>query len=268
MIQDFEPLLYNASSNYALAMETYSLDYLPIFNTSYLRDHFIADRVGRFSDPDFAKQSLFFDPAVDCSRFYPNPAAKAANGKKRLLFYTRPNAERNLLELGVAALMKIIADQSIDPSEWDFFSTLTGVGGNCRPVELSASPSVTLTPLPLLDLDTWAAEMQRADVVLSMVLSPHHGYALLEAVACGATVVTNTWSVKTQERLKDLSPQIIAGSPTIEGIAGTLVEAMTQQPSTEDNPPSLSYPSSWEDSWRPLVPELLDFFASCGIRPS
>ena len=268
LIQDFEPLIHNASANYALALETYSLDMLPIFNSSLLRDYFIHEKVGRFADSTFANTSLYFEPAVDPAIFFPPQPPKKAR-KKRLLFYTRPEAQRNLLEIGIGALMKILAEGRCNPDEWEFLSTDTGVAGKCRPVVLSTSPEVILKPLAMRDLTTWADEIRNVDIMLSLILSPHTSYPPLEAAVCGALVVTNTWSVKTEERLRTISPNIIAGTPCVEGVADALVRAMAlcdrERPAGAS---ALSFPSSWHESWEPVMPGLMDFLAEHGVKHS
>lgn len=266
LIQDFEPLLHNASANYALALETYSMDMLPIFNSSLLRDYFIHEKVGRFADRTFATASLYFEPAVDPSIFYPPQPLKKTK-KKRLLFYARPESQRNLLEIGIGALMKILAEGRCNPDEWEFFSSDTGVAGKCRPVVLSASPESILKPLAMRDLATWADELRNVDIMLSLILSPHTSYPPLEAAACGTLVVTNTWSVKTAERLSTISPNIIAGTPCVEGVADALVKAMALSDSERPAGASaLSIPSSWPESWAPVMPRLMDFLAEHGVK--
>lgn len=269
LIQDFEPLIHNASINYALALETYSMNMLPIFNSSLLRDYFIREKIGRFVDDEFAATSLHFEPAVDRELFYP-PVEKGKREKKRLLFYARPEAPRNLLEVGICALMKVITEKHCAPEQWEFFSTDTGVGGQCRPIVLSDNPEVVLTPLPLHKLTQWAEEMRNVDVMLSLIMSPHTSYPPLEAAACGATVVTNTWSVKTAERLLTISPNIVADDFTIEGVARALSKAMSSCNDPEraaSDRPLLTFPSSWSESWRPVIPNLLAFLEGKGISP-
>lgn len=267
LIQDFEPLSHNTSASYALALETYAMDMLPIFNSSLLRDYFIHEKVGRFADSTFAAASLYFEPAVDPSVFYP-PQFPKKTKKKRLLFYTRPEAQRNLLEIGIGALMKVLAEGKCNPDEWKFFSPDTSVAGKCRPVVLNASPEAVLKPLEARDLATWADEMRNVDIMLSLILSPHTSYLPLEAAACGTLVVTNTWSVKTEERLSIISPNIIAGTPCVEGVADALAKAIAL--SDKERPAgasALSFPSSWPESLEPVMSGLMDFLAEHGIEP-
>ena len=65
LIQDFEPGFNAWSSNYALALETYGLDHIGVFNEAFLRDYLVAMGAGRYADPDFAARALGWAPTVD-----------------------------------------------------------------------------------------------------------------------------------------------------------------------------------------------------------
>lgn len=246
LIQDFEPLLHAASSSYALALETYSLDFIPVVNMRLLFDYFAENRIGRFSDPAFRAGTLVFEPAVDVSRFFPEP--KGSGGVSRasplphtLLFYARPtNGLRNLFEIGVAALQKAIADEVLDPTRWKFY----GMGEKFEPVNLGKG--AVLKPLPWFTLEQYAATMRRSDVLLSLMLSPHPSYPPLEMAACGNLVVTNRFGTKTPERLAAISRNILAAEPTIESIVLKLSEAVDKLGSNRDFLPKL--PRSWRES--------------------
>ena len=71
LIQDYEPLFHPASTQQALAVETYSLDHLPVVNSQWLHEFLVRERIGRFADAAFVERSLVFQPAVDRTLFYP-----------------------------------------------------------------------------------------------------------------------------------------------------------------------------------------------------
>ena len=267
LVQDYEPNLHPISSNSVLALETYSLDYFPVVNSRLLFDHFVADRVGRFADPDFVREGCWFEPAVDRGLYHPAETAPPPESERRLLFYTRPSAPRNLLELGVAALMRLVGEGVLKPEQWDFHATVTGIEGSCRPVRLSADGAATLIPLALHKLSDWAAEMRRTDVLLSLIWSPHTSYPPLEAAACGALVVTNTCGVKTAERLRAISSNIVPAAPTIEGIADALATAAARAGDRAGRlrGARLGVPATWHQSLQPVLPRLLDFLQAEGI---
>jgi hypothetical protein len=270
LIQDYEPNLHPISTNSMLALETYSLNYFPVVNSRLLFDHFVTDKVGRFSDDAFVQSGCWFEPSVDRKLYFAQNDTRRPNGKRRLMIYARPDAPRNLLELGISALMRLLDEGTFKAEDWEFFSTQTGIGGSCRPVRLSIDGAAVLVPLALQELTTWASEMRRTDVLLSLIWSPHTSYPVLEGAASGAIVVTNTCGVKSADRLRQLSPNIIAGVPTIEGIAEALVAAAAR---TGDLPArnagsQMGLPINWEQSFADCLPRLLDFLQQSGVAPT
>jgi hypothetical protein len=261
LIQDFEPGLQPYSSHYALALETYGLDCIPIVNHPILLACFAEHRVGRFADPAFAKAALAFSPAIDRRHFHPEP--KPAGRVRTLLFYARPRtALRNLYGIGVAALHQAVARGAFPTARW----RLLGMGERFDPEPLG--PSQSLLPLPWRDFETYAAQMRQADVLLSLMLAPHPSYPPLEMAACGNLVVTNSFDVKTQARLSALSPNLIAALPTVESIADALVAAWQRAESETGATDRLDAPASWDESFRAVIPALLDHWRSLTAPPS
>ena len=247
LIQDYEPLLHPASTQQALAEETYRLDYLPIINTQLLRDFLVERGIGQFVDPSFAARALVFEPAVDKQLFFSAPKDVRTPRRKRLLFYARPTTGlRNLFELGVAALQILITTSAIDHEAWDFCA----IGEAIAPVVLGSG--AMLQPLPWRDISAYARQMRESDVLLSLMLSPHPSYPPLEMAACGRAVVTTTFANKDQARLEAISPNIIAVEPTLEAIAEGLLVAMRRGPGEA----KAQLPSTWSESLGDIVPLL------------
>jgi hypothetical protein len=259
LIQDYEPLLHPASTQQALAEETYSLDYLPIINSQLLYDFLVKRGVGRFKDPSFAAKALVFEPAVDRQLFFSVPEDIHEPRRKRLLFYARPTTGlRNLFELGVAALRTLISTGAIDHKAWDFCA----IGEAILPVPLGSG--AMLQPLPWRDLSGYARQMRESDVLLSLMLSPHPSYPPLEMAACGRPVVTTTFANKDQARLRTISPNIIGVEPTLEGIAEGLLLAMRR--GTGEAMAQL--PSTWAESLGGIVPRLYDAVLELRAAPA
>jgi hypothetical protein len=81
------------------------------------------------------------------------------------------------------------------------------------------------------------------------MMSPHTSYPVLEMAACGGLVVTNSFACKTAERLRRISPNIIAAHLTIEGIEAALVDAATRVAAASyDRAAPLALPGTWEES--------------------
>lgn len=263
LIQDHETLFYGASENYTQSDDTYALDHVPIINTSLLRDHLVAREVGLFTDPGFAARALVFEPAVDTDAF--RPAAHEPGRPRRLLFYARPDsAERNLFGLGVAALRAAVQAGVFGEGAWEFL----GMGDRFEPIPLDRS--TTLMPAPWLDFAGYAEQMSRADIVLSLMLSPHPSYPPLEAAACGCLAVTSEFSVKTAARLALLSPNIIGVAPRIDDLLLGLTRAVARSDAGRYEPRqnTLHMPASWTESLAPTVPGLVDILRPTGcVRP-
>jgi glycosyltransferase involved in cell wall biosynthesis len=264
LIQDYEPLLHAASTQFALASETYDLPHLPIINTSLLHEFLTSQRIGRFRDEAFARAALVFEPAVDRSIFHLRETA-SSEARRRLLFYTRPtNGLRNLFEMGVAALQKAVSDGVFDPERWEF----VGMGEQFSPVALGRG--AILRPTKWVTLEGYARQMRESDVLLSLMLSPHPSYPPLEMAASGGIVVTTTFGNKTAARLSRLSPNIIGVEPTIESIAVALDSTVRRLPNIDERERAadLPLPQNWSESFEPMLPRLLDELALLQGSPS
>lgn len=262
VIQDFEAVLHEHGTLHALALETYGLDYVPFVNHRFLAEYLTQQKVGRFADPAFANDAVVIDPALDRTRFFPQLAERT--GKRRLLFYARPrSAKRNLFELGIAALQRAVQQGTFANEPWEFLA----MGDPVAPVELGRGH--VLQPAPWRDFDGYAAQMREADVLLSLMLSPHPSYPPLEMAACGGLVVTNSFANKTQASFAAISPNILAPVATIEGIGDALAEAVRRAPdlAARKAGAALASPASWADAFAPVLPKAVAAFHACrGVR--
>ena len=123
---------------------------------------------------------------------------------------------------------------------------------------LALSGDAVLEQAPWLDFEGYAQQMRQSDVLLSLMLAPHPSYPPLEMAACGGLVVTNSFDVKTAERLEAISPNIITAEPTIEGIAAALGAAVERLADVEGRraASALSLPEDWDDAVLPLIPRI------------
>jgi len=258
LIQDFEPGLYPWSTVHALALETYGLDFRAVVNESLLMDYLVQYGVGRFADERFAEHCSVFEPAVDSGKFYAD-LDPAIDRRKRLLFYARPNAPRNLYELGLLALKQAVRSGAFPADEWD----LAFMGENLQPVPLG--DGVIIKPTPWLDYDRYASLLRGSDVGLALMLSPHTGYPALEMAACGLSVVTNTFSTKTTSRLKAISDNLIPVPATLESVTDGLIEAWRRAEGAvaRRGGAQISLPRGWDEVFEPLVPGVLEMIDDC-----
>lgn len=257
LIQDFEPGFIAWSTAYALALETYGMDFRGIICSRLLAEYLSKNCIGRFADAEFVKQCLVFEPAIDATRFYAED--RHSPRKRRLLFYARPNAPRNMYELGLAALHAAVQRGVFAAEEWE----LLFMGEKLPPVDLGRG--VTIRSYPWFNYERYAQVLRRSDVGLSLMLSPHTSYPPLEMAACGATVVTNTFAVKTAERLSAISENILPVEANLETIVDGLAHAVQRvsSASIRKQHSQLRSPSSWDDVFNPLLPGVFDQWLDC-----
>ena len=255
LIQDFDPGLYAWSSNYALALETYGLDHIGVVNQHQLYEYLIAQGAGRYADPDFARESLVFEPAIDRALFHP-PAGPRTGDKRRLLFYARPTNPRNMLGLGLNALRAAVADPAFQRAEWEFLA----IGGRGSVPALAIGRGLRLTPEPWADYAGYGRLLREADILLSPMLSPHTSYPVLEMAASGGIVVTNSFATKSREKLEAISANIIAAPATEEGFTNALIQAARRVNAGVDSHATLNLPADWHASLSGVAQRMGEIF--------
>jgi hypothetical protein len=261
VIQDYEPVLHEHSTSHALAAETYGLDCAPIVNHPLLLEYLVRHGVGRFADPAFAARAAVIDPAIDRQHFFVDEHRPA--GPRRLLFYARPrSAARNLFQLGIAALQRAAALGAFEQQAWEFLA----MGDPVEDIALGRGH--VLRHAPWRDFAGYAAQMRHADVLLSLMLSPHPSYPPLEMAACGGLVVTNAYDVKSAQRLTALSPNIAAPAPTIEAVGDALALAAARvgDRAARAAGARLAAPASWAAALAPVLPYAIAAFHDCRSR--
>lgn len=256
LVQDFEPLFYPTSTPYALALETYGLDHIPIINTSLLRDYLLTNVIDSHAQQEFVDRALVFEPAIDRTLFYREEHDRV---RRRLLFYARPSHVRNIYPIGVAALRQAIARGILSPLQWDFVA----MGEHFEPVDLGHG--ATLSCAPWLGFDDYARQMRHSDILLSLMMSPHPSYPPLEMGSCSGMVVTNVFANKTADRMTAFSERIIAVEPTVDAVITGLEQAVRRVDEPETRPVS-PLPESWDESFATIMPEIARRLTRLGLR--
>lgn len=218
LIQDYEPGFYAWGPEYADAEATYARDFLPLFNTTVLRDYFAALGYA-CATPD----APCFQPSIDIGR-YASGRRPPSPARRRIAVYGRPTVERNMFPTAVEALELFIADTSLKPSEVEFLS----VGMRHPHIALSGGHRLTcLGKLPMAQYPEWLLSV---DVGLSLMHSPHPSHPPLEMAASGVRVVTNRFGPKDLSRL---SPAILSVDPTPQAVAAGLRRAWDLGPADD-----------------------------------
>ena len=177
LIQDFEPGFYRWSTEYALSLETYGMDFLAIINEKFLAEYLFEAKIGRFADPDFIDRCAVFEPAIDTRKFHPD-VVSIGSRPSRFIFYARPNAARNLFELGIFALREAVSQGLFEDQDWE----LLAIGEAIPDIDLGKGQ--ILRNVPWLDYDSYSELIRGTDIALTLMLSPHTSYPPLEVAAC------------------------------------------------------------------------------------
>ncbi|QDC11473.1 glycosyltransferase [Oceanicola sp. D3] len=213
LIQDYEPNFYAWGTTFAEAAESYGMDYLPVFNTTLLRDH--CANLGLCA-PD----ALAFRPSIEVAR-YSTGTRPARSGPRRLALYGRPEVERNMYPMAIEALERFVVAEGLGRDDIE----LVSVGLQHDPVEFSTG--ARLTSLGKLPWEDYPGYLLSVDLGLSLMLSPHPSHPPIEMAASGVRVVTNTYGSKDLSRL---SPAILSPQPTAEGLSAALSHAWAAGP--------------------------------------
>ena len=116
---------------------------------------------------------------------------------------------------------------------------------------------------PWLNYDAYAELVRNSDIALSLMLSPHTSYPPLEMVACGGIAVTCSFAGKTQQKLHQISLNIIAVPPTVEGIVSGLQEAVERVRVEQQVREHISMPTTWDEAFSQVIPKAVTMFYDC-----
>lgn len=225
LIQDYEPGFYPWSSRYALAEATYhnAEHYVAVFNTSLLHSFFI--RQGYLFP-----QAYSFEPLLHPVLRQQRELLRGTNKERRLLVYGRPGTLRNAFELVVMGLRQWVANNG--GGDWSFVS----VGEAHVPICLGSGKQ--LVSLGKLSIEEYAAELSRAALGLSLMISPHPSYPPLEMAAFGVQVVTNQYGPKDLGALHSTihSTAVLTPEAIAEKLDFAAQRAFEQQQAAEDTP--------------------------------
>lgn len=256
IIQDFEPGFYSWSTQYALALETYHMNFRAFINEGLLAQYLCDQKMGRFAERSFIDQCTVFEPALDRQKFFPE-REKSAERRHRLLFYARPAVPRNLFELGLYALRSAVTAGVFSGEEWEMLF----IGEPLPDMELG--DGISIRSAPWLDYEAYSELMRSSDIVLALMLSPHTSYPPLEIAACGGIAVTNTFACKTAEKLARISPNIVAVEPTPEGILSGLRDGVKRVRENERCYDEINMPQNWDSSFAQVIPKAVEMFHDC-----
>ncbi len=221
LVQEYEPIFHSQSSLRMILDTAYDTPHLPIFNSPELADFFRRQKIGVFSDPTVRDHMVFQHALTPVER--PTRADLAARTERRLLCYARPesHAERNLFEVMVIALRRAI-ERGAFTGDWSFH----GVGSLTPGHSVKLSSDHTMEITPKLPLGEYGRTLPTYDVGVSLMYAPHPSLLPFEMAGAGMVVVTNTYSNRSADHLRAISPNLEPAPLTVEGITDAIIRAV------------------------------------------
>jgi hypothetical protein len=216
LVQDYEPGFVPWSTDSVLAQATYHAGFHLLVNSEPVAAHIRT--VEGLEIPD----DRVFAPVLPLERLATIAARRSARIPRRLAFYGRPTRARNLYGLGLAALRSAV--ELLGPRSRDI--EFVSMGAPTQAIPLGGG--VTLRPGEKLGWDAYYDFLGDTDVVLSLQQSPHPSHPPLEAALAGAASITNEFGGTRVA----LHPGLRAVAPTVEALAGALVDSLGNRPRT------------------------------------
>jgi len=247
--QEYEPIFYPMSSTYALANQAYTFPQYTIFSTELLREFFEENRLGPFAECNEGgkEDTVCFRNAVNV--FPITESNMSLRKRKKFLYYARPerHAARNMFELGILGLSAAIKDGLFDLDQWEFH----GIGSVGSLKKIRLHEGVMLKLMPKTSLNEYLSLLPTYDLGLSLMLSPHPSLVPIDMASAGLVTVTNTFLNKTRERWLEVSSNIVAVPPTVEGIKAGLAIAIGEvgNYSKRIAGSKVNWPTSWKDAF-------------------
>ncbi len=262
LIQEYEPMTFPWGALSSLASQSYRYRHFALFSSELLREYFQRHRIGVYEQGRAAGEacSASFQNAIT-NVTAPPGAQLAARAPRRLLFYARPepHATRNMFELGVLALARALEEGAFRRG-WEF----RGIGTVAGSRRIDLGGDVELDLVPRAAQRDYASLLAEHDVGLALMYSPHPSLVPIEMASAGLLTVTNTFENKTAAALKRISSNLIAGSPTVEGISEALqeAEAGVEQFERRLRGTNVAWSRDWSQSFNEaLLDRLEDFLA-------
>jgi hypothetical protein len=259
MVQEYEPYFLSMNTIAALFQQSYRFPQFQLFSTPLLCEFFKLNKIGVFSQPDAEKSHAVFRNAIQ--KFTPT-LDDMRHRERRILFYARPEAHaaRNLFELGMMALAELARSPDFDADKWKFYG-MGSIGGASR---VRLARDVVMEMLPKTDLQTYTERLPCHDVGLSLMLTPHPSLVPLEMASAAMWTVTNTFENKTAKSLQDISTNLIAVEPTLEGVVAGLKMAISRVDQYEQRLQGsrVDWPTDWSDAFsEEAMQKIVDFLS-------
>lgn len=215
-----------------------------LINTRLLFDHLVAEGL-----PHIQERGSWFEPAFPTRVFHPRGRQK--DSKRKFVFYARPNNLRNLFYLGIEVIEAAIAQQVLDPNQWEIIL----IGKDIPDIVFGDTHAPTkYENMRWLEYAELAGTI---DLGLSLMYTPHPSYPPFDLVASGAVVVTNRFANK--QDLSHYSANLICAEPERDALVAAIREGValaTNSPERKKNFGCNGLGTDWNQSFSAVIEQL------------
>lgn len=178
LVQDYEPGFSAWSTHFAAASATYHAGFHLLVNSTP-----VAAYLRQVEGITVAPEQVFH-PQLDLARLAQCSSERLLGDTTRILFYGRPSKPRNMFDLGVASLKAL--SRRI-PMTTDL--TILSAGEAHQDIALPNGRAIR--SLGKLSWDHYYSVLSQTDIVFNLQMSPHPSHLPLDALAAGASAVSN-----------------------------------------------------------------------------
>jgi hypothetical protein len=160
-----------------------------------------------------------------------------------------------MFELGVLALARGV-HEGLFADGWE----LRGIGTVNAGRSVSLGGGASLELWPRADQESYGDLLREHDVGLALMYTPHPSLVPIEMASAGLLTVTTSFENKTPAALQEISGNLIAAEPTVEGVLAGLRRAVAGARDVERrlHGSDVRWSRDWDASFEPeLIAELV-----------
>jgi hypothetical protein len=223
-IQDDERIFYKNGTEHVLVENTYKMDFYGLFSTEILRQYFLQENIGNIcgkNNSSISQESPSYYELPPKENFLKNKSKR----RKRFIFYARSG--RNCCEYA-EYLIKLACQRGIITTDWEIFGLASEKTEN---IEIGNGLQIHLQKS--MPLKLYKESLHIYDVALILMESPHYSMLPIDLALSGCIVVTNTYKIKTKEKLSKISENIIGSDFDIESMLQSIKLAISNSEDLE-----------------------------------
>jgi len=260
LIQEDESSFYGCGSLSSAVRNTYSLDFLPIFNSCILKEYMqskypsLADRRSHH----FMHQYIL-----------PSKPVFPAEKTNIIICYFRPekHADRNCHQVITLSLIHCLRER---PSmrNWQFIGV-----GSLSDFDMPLSDGITMKCFSKLTYQDYSQILRISKIGISLMDAPHPSVVPFEMAGHGVTVITNSYPSRSESDIQRMSPGYSINVVDLEvtSISNAIfnsIDEFDQRSTAKDLPCAFAEALPLERRWEIELQGVTDFICQTSLIPA